>query len=151
MSDNCAFTSGKGPPLRGNEAGAYVALLCWLHSKTEYTRNIALFAFLGIASRSKREHLASFFSYLAARGTVRPTDCINRLRTNLLNDETVDEKLHSTFFCMDVLFQDPGIRQARAAAADMPLAVLYATQRQVCSGKDEEVWAVLRHAFELLG
>ena len=92
-----------------------------------------------------------FLGRALERRTFTPLQIVDKFYDLLTDDKILDQTLGMvlcTFMCFS---HHPQVMAARVAQTEMPFVLVFAAQRQVCSGKEEEVVHVLRIVFRAIG
>lgn len=93
----------------------------------------------------------AFLDNAISRRTVHPLFVVARAATVLVDLEFMDKGLWALLEAMQWFFVHPGIKRARGMTKDLAMAILFAAQRQVCSGEDEWVYRILQLTFSHIG
>ena len=135
-----------------DENAVYVAILCWVYCKDKSLRLSTLtLLFTHYPSFLSGDQLPPFLSRALERRTFTPQQIVDRFLKLLMDDKILDDNLGMVILALTCFSQHAEMMAARVAQAEMPFALVFAAQRQVCSGAEEHVVRILRIVFRAIG
>ena len=138
-------------PTLSDGQGAYVAMLVWLHSVGPHCRDHLMVAQATYFSCASESAIVTYLDQVLARGTVTPGDYLDRCCAALYEEDVLNDCLWALLTTMGNLFRHTRFRKARGQEDELPFIILYAAQRQICSGDDHTLYRVLQATFNQIG
>lgn len=126
-------------------------MLGWLHSSNARARDHLMVAQATYFSHASDSVVVTYLDQVLARGKITPGDYVDRCCAALYEENLLNDYLWSLLNTMAHLFRHPQFRRARGQEEDLPFIILYAAQRQICSGDDHSLYRVLKAAFNQIG
>ena len=97
------------------------------------------------------DQLSPFLDRALERRTFTPPQIVNQFLVMLMDDKILDENLGSVVLLLMAFSHHPQVMAARVAETEMPFALVFAAQRQVCSGGEEYAVRIPRIIFRAIG
>lgn len=126
----------------------HVTILLWTYCKTKSARTRLNTNLYLQRHESSLDEWMAFVADGLARRTIVPERFIARCRATLAAEDLIDSELATELSNIGWLFLDPTLRAARGRDPDLAFLMCCAAQRQVCSGREEDIWDVLGITFK---